>query len=321
MPFIEYTKINFHPGSRGIIDKANKIINDWMAKGYTLTLRQIYYRFIALDWFPETWIDEEYNRKHGLAPRTKNTIKNYKRLGELLVNGRLAGKIDWDAMEDRTRNLKGLQHWRNPQDAVQWLATQYRIEKWNAQQTRIEVWIEKDALQGIFERVCCEPDIDVSFFSCRGYNSESEMWGAAQRILYYEKTFGQQTIILQFSDHDPSGLDMFRDIRDRLRLFQCGAVIKRLALTIAQVRRLKLPPNPAKETDIRFAKYVEKYGPDSWELDALEPDHLARLVREAVLRARSKAQWAIEKEREAAEIKKIERLKKSKILRTPKKKK
>lgn len=308
MPLIEYVAKNFHPGSRSILEKANKIIEDWMAKGYKLTLRQIYYRFIALDWFPDTWIDEEYNRKHGLAPRTKNTLKNYKKLGELLVDGRLAAKIDWDAMEDRTRNLLGLQHWQSPKDAVQWLATQYRVQKWHGQKMRVEVWIEKDALLGIFERVCCETEVDVEYFSCRGYNSQSEMWGAAQRIIYYEQKYKQRTLILQFSDHDPSGLDMTRDIRERLQLFGCNAIIRRMALNMKQVNQFKLPPNPAKETDIRFAGYAEKYGPDSWELDALEPDVLARLVRNAVMRVRNAAKWKTAKNKEAKDVRQLKTL-------------
>ncbi len=292
MPFIEYIKTRFNKNSLHILQEANKVIDAWQAKGYRLTLRQIYYRLIATDKIPDSWIDDVYNKAKGLAPGTKNTIRNYKRLGDILNIGRIGGKIDWDAMEDRTRNLLGLQHWDSPQDGLKWLAQQYRIEKWKeGQKYRIEVWIEKDALLGIFERVCCEANIDVQYFSCRGYNSQSEMWGASQRILYYEQERKQQTVILQFSDHDPSGVDMTHDIKKRLNLFGCHAIVKRMGLTIEQVRKYKLPPNPAKENDIRFAGYAEKFGNASWELDALEPDVLAALVRNAVLRLRDLIAW------------------------------
>lgn len=305
MPFIEYVPTNFHPGSLYIIGKANQIINDWTAKGYRLTLRQIYYRFIALDWLPVSWVDAEYNKKHGLHPSTKNTLKNYKKLGQILNTARLSGAVDWDSIEDMTRNLKGLQHFDSPATAVQWLAEQYRIEKWRDQPRRVEVWIEKDALAGIFERVCCEADIDVPYFSCRGYNSQSEMWAAAQRILAHEAR-GQQTAILQFSDHDPSGLDMTRDIKDRLALFGTSAKVARLALNIAQVKKLNLPPNPAKETDIRFANYAAEFGPESWELDALEPDMLADLVRRAVHKLRDQKTWEEALEEESKQVRELE---------------
>lgn len=298
MPFIEYTPIRSQKATLDILEKANKITDSWRAKGFTLTLRQIYYRFIALDIFPADWIDPEYNKKHGLPPNTKNTLRNYKRLGDILVAGRRGGRIDWDAMEDRTRNLLGLQHWVSPENGLAWLSDRYRIQKWVSQKVRVEVWIEKDALLGIFEKICCKPEIDVEYFSCRGYNSDSEMWGASQRILWYAKEKKQHTLILQFSDHDPSGLDMTRDIRDRLKLFQCKATIKRIALNLAQVKKFKLPPNPAKETDIRFKSYAEKFGNESWEIDALEPDYLSDLVRREVMRIRNKKRWARETSRE-----------------------
>lgn len=324
MPLIAYKEINFHKATRRIIEQANTIINDWQAKGYSLTLRQIYYRFIALDWFPASWIDEEYNKRHKLPPTTKNTIKNYKKLGEILSDARLGGFVDWDAMEDRTRNLLGLQHWESPEDAIKWLSEQYRIQKDKTQKWRIEVWVEKDALLGIFERVCIEPDMDIAYISLRGYNSQSEMWGAAQRILHYEAA-GQKTLVLQFSDHDPSGIDMYRDIRDRLRLFGCNAVIRRMGLTIAQVRKLDLPPNPAKETDIRYEKYVERFGNESWELDALEPDALAALVRKGVKSVREPGKWEatkVKEKREKAKILKfVKKPKKAKKKKPTKKKK
>lgn len=300
MPLIQYKDINFHPGRLAIIAQANEIINAWIAQGYRLTLRQIYYRFIALDILPESWIDPIYNAKHGLDARTKNTLRNYKKLGEILNDARVGGLVDWDSMEDRTRNMLGATHHDGVNDALANLLTTYRREKWNGQPVRVEVWIEKDALLGIFEQICMKPEIDVPFFSCRGYNSQSEMWAASQRLIYYETMRNQRTVILQFSDHDPSGLDMTRDITNRLKMFGAHCTVVRKALTIAQVRKLKLPPNPAKETDIRFEKYAKKFGrmrkgvrtADSWELDALEPNKLTALVRTSVMRYRNEALWA-----------------------------
>jgi hypothetical protein len=283
---IEYSPRNFHPPSLAIIKKAEEILLQFA--GYVMTVRQVYYRFIALDAFPDSWIDEEYNKKYGLGPGTKNTLKNYKRLGSLLNDARLAGLIDWDLMEDRTRNLMGLRHWDDPPDAINWLKDQYRVDKWKDQPCRVEVWIEKDALLGVFERICNE--VDVPFFSCRGYNSQSEMWGSSQRLTSYQEQ-GQTPVILHFTDHDPSGLDMTRDTIDRLEIFLCKMNVSRRALTMAQVKKYNLPPNPAKETDARFKTYVKKHGDESWELDALEPPTLTELVRRSVADVRDEATW------------------------------
>lgn len=291
MPKIAYVENRFQKATLEIIEKANKIIDDWRAKGFTLTVRQVYYRFIALDWFPASWIDDVYNAKHGLPNGTKNTLRNYKRLIDILVIGRLGGLVDWNAIIDRTRSLRGMQHWDDTQEYIASVRHAYRLDKWGSQKIRFELWFEKDALSGIAEHIATKDDLDVQFFSSRGYNSESAMWGAAQRLNYHREKLGQETIILQFSDHDPSGIDIGRDITDRFALFNCPVTVKRMALTIAQVKRFKLPPNPAKENDIRFAGYVEKFGKESWEMDALEPDYMEEITRKEIFKHRDAKDW------------------------------
>jgi hypothetical protein len=196
--------------------------------------------------------------------------------------------IDWDAIVDRTRNLESLSTWSNPSSIISSASHSYRTDKWSSQDYRIEVWIEKEALAGVFERVCNEFEVD--FFSCRGYTSQSEMWRAAQRLKQYERA-GFKTIILHFGDHDPSGMDMSRDIMERLELFGSSVLVERLALNMEQVDQYNPPPNPAKMTDSRFAGYVTEYGNESWELDALDPPVLAGLVRDQVLAYRDEDEW------------------------------
>lgn len=159
-------------------------------------------------------------------------------------------------------------------------------------------WIEKEALAGVFERVCDE--LDLPFFACRGYTSQSEMWAAGQRLKGYKKK-NQTPIILHFGDHDPSGIDMTRDITDRLKLFMGGVRLERLALNMAQIHQHNPPPNPAKMSDSRAEGYVATFGDESWELDALEPQILAGLVRDFVLGVRDEAAWeaSLEEERDA----------------------
>lgn len=144
---------------------------------------------------------------------------------------------------------------------------------------RVEVWIEKDALKGIFERVC--DSLQVPLFSCRGYTSQSEMWVAAQRMKRYTRN-GQKPMILHFGDHDPSGLDMTRDILDRLQMFMGGVIVSRLALNYDQIEQYAPPENPAKLDDPRATSYVDQFGYSSWELDALDPRTLSALVRSEV---------------------------------------
>jgi hypothetical protein len=279
MPCITYVHRSFRPDSLTIIERANQIIADYLRDGFKLTLRQLYYQFIARDLLPDSWIDAAYNLRQGLRSDTKNTMKNYKRLGDVISDGRLAGRIDWDAIEDRTRNLQSNPHWSSPHNIVRACASQYAVDLWETQDNYVEVWVEKEALIGVLESVCI--GLDVPFFACKGYTSQSEMWGAAQRLIERERA-GKYTTIFHLGDHDPSGLDMTRDIQQRLDLFGSTATVRRIALTYDQIEAYTPPPNPAKTTDARYRSYAEQFGNESWELDALEPSVIVELIRSHV---------------------------------------
>ena len=280
MPKIEYLSKNFSAAVIGVIAKANDIIREYELQGFALTLRQLYYQFVARDLIP-------------------NTQQSYKRLGKIVNDGRLAGAIDWDSITDRTRNLQSNSHWSSPESIIDSAAAGYEIDKWAGQDKRVEVWIEKDALVGVIESVCTEND--VPFFACRGYNSQSEMWRAAMRLRRYSER-GQEPIIIHLGDHDPSGIDMTRDTIDRLQLFAPGKIeVERIALNMDQVEEYGPPPNPAKVTDSSAVDYIGKFGHDSWELDALEPMVIVELVRDKIQDIRDQAHWDESKQREETE--------------------
>ena len=165
----------------------------------------------------------------------------------------------------------------------------YRVDKWARQPNRIEVWVEKDALIGVIEVPCRR--LDVSYFATRGYTSQSEMWEAARRLQEWRDN-GQTPIILYLGDHDPSGIDMTRDVIDRLDLFAGSISVDRLALNWNQVEQYAPPPNPAKLTDTRADAYIAEFGLSSWELDALDPATLAGLIENAVEQFRDPDLWA-----------------------------
>lgn len=202
-------------------------------------------------------------------------------------------------MEDRTRNVRIRSRWDSPQAILDAVADQYHEDMWETQAFRPEVWIEKDALVGVIQGVCERHD--VPYFSCRGYTSQSEMWGAAQR-LDRSMIEGNIPVIIHLGDHDPSGIDMSRDIEDRLTMFLRTPAyedwqFRRIALTMDQINDLNPPPNPAKVTDARFAKYEEEYGDESWELDALDPTYLDNLIEDEIATLTDSDQWAKNVER------------------------
>lgn len=262
-----YKETNFKDKSLYLIEQANEIVEDYKQQGYNLTLRQLYYQFVSRDIVP-------------------NNQKSYDNLGALINNARLAGLIDWNAIEDRTRNIRNCFHWEDPRSLLLSAANQFNINKWAGQSEYVEVWVEKDALVGIVGQAA--ERYDVPYFSCRGYVSQTEMWGAAQRIMRKLEEHEHATII-HLGDHDPSGKDMTRDIAERIKMFaihhgfdEYNIEIRRVALETEQIRKYNPPPNPAKLTDSRCGKYIKEYGYSSWELDALEPAVMDKIITDAV---------------------------------------
>jgi hypothetical protein len=261
----QFINKNFSSRSLELIAVANAICESYAQRGYDLSLRQLYYQFVA---------------NHGYA----NSEANYKKLGGVLADARMAGLLDWDYIKDRSRETMRNSHWDNPGQILSAVATQFRIDSWQDQPRYVEVMVEKQALEGILIPVCSK--LDISFTANKGYSSASAMYETAQRLLN-KRNAGAETHIIYLGDHDPSGIDMTRDVEERLCLLSDGEVtVHRIALNMDQVRQYNPPENPAKLTDSRSDSYIERFGDSSWELDALSPEILTQLVEDAVLELR-----------------------------------
>lgn len=285
MPFIRYQETNFHKRSLQIIVVANKICDEYMADGYTLTLRQLYYQFVARGFI-------------------ENSIKSYNNLGNVISDARLAGLLDWDAIEDRTRNLSALQTWNSPREILEQDARVFKYDFWDEQPVYIEVWVEKEALVGVIERAAYK--WRCPYFACRGYSSQSEQWRAGVRF----KNMCKPVKIIHLGDHDPSGIDMTRDNIDRLLMFSedSDVEVTRIALNMPQVERYNPPPNPAKFQDPRAADYIRKFGSESWELDALDPHVIDDLISREIEQYIDQEIWNETKEREGRAKAKLKEL-------------
>ena len=239
-------------------------VNTVMAEyAMPLTLRQIYYRLVVA----------------GLIP---NRRAAYNSLSSQLVKAREEGEVDENRIVDRSRRIDDFA-FESPEG---FLATvKYTLEQnyvrrfWASQETYVEVWVEKDALSGVMANAV--KPLNTIIAPSRGYSSYSYLKSAADRFMQYCDG-GKDGIVLHFADHDPSGLDMSRDLADRLNRY-CGLVeVKRIALSHDQVKKYNLIPNPTKLADPRSPEYIYRYGNECWELDAIEPDELVSLCHEAV---------------------------------------
>jgi len=268
---------NFGRDAIQMIDMINRILDDYSRQGYDLSLRQLYYQLVSRNIVP-------------------NTEKSYKNVGSLVSDARLAGMVDWDMIKDRGREMISNPHWGDPADFVKSVAPQYRFDLWEDQPSYVEVMVEKQALEGVLLPVC--RSLDVPFTANKGYSSSSAMYEASKRFLERAEA-GKKLYVVYLGDHDPSGIDMSRDVEQRLDLFLKTSLcrhdeigpeeipiieVNRAALNMNQIRKLNPPENPAKITDSRAANYISRFGRSSWELDAIEPRQLADLVRRAVVK-------------------------------------
>jgi len=250
--------------SAGLVNIAQGIIEDYQQDGYTLTLRQLYYQFVARDIIA-------------------NSERSYKNLGTIVTKARLAGLLDWLAIEDRNREHKDYWFQEDESTLIEGLPRMVRFDQWRRQPNYVECWVEKEALRGVVQRAC-EPYL-VSHMSCKGYLSSSEAWRAGKR---FQKRIhqGKQCVLIYLGDHDPSGIDMTRDNQQRLDIFTGmpkEVQVVRLALNQDQIAQYNPPPNPAKITDSRAKSYIKKFGNKSWELDALEPKVMSDMITSEIL--------------------------------------
>lgn len=254
-----------------VIEHIKEIIEEYQDEGYVLTLRQLHYQLVT----------KNYIINHDTA---------YKKLSNILDDCRYAGIVDWSAIEDRGR-VPYLPYWaHDSQDALNDTIESFRIDRQKGQQNHVELWTEKDALSGILRR--STEKYHIQLVVNKGYTSSSAIYRAYQRCVQ-RISAGQQVTILYFGDHDPSGLDMIRDIRERLEfflrmgdnheLFQFREIsswfkVIPIGLTMQQIRKYKLPANPTKLTDSRSDNYVKQFGKICWEVDALKPQVLTQIV-------------------------------------------
>ena len=264
-----FKELNLREETMTLIAECNLVITDYQAQGFRLTLRQLYYQLVQ-------------------ANIIANTEKVYRKLSATVSDGRLAGLIDWDAIEDRIRQPVTNNEWGSVEQIVAAAISQFRLARWDNQDNYVELWVEKDALAGVLAPLGRR--YHVTIMVNRGYSSQSAMKESAERFRDAIQQ-GKTCHLLYLGDHDPSGEDMVRDIGDRLEMFGVVVYVNKIGLTMDQVRQYDPPPNPAKIADPRAAGYIAKYGDSSWEVDALNPATLQALITKHIEDLRDEEAW------------------------------
>ncbi|EXU86566.1 hypothetical protein [Streptomyces noursei] len=241
-----------------------KAVLDEYREYLPLTARQVYYRLVGA-----------YN-----YPKKKVA---YDRLLETLGRARRARLIPMEHIRDDRAEARGVPSgYEDPAEffaSVRAAASDYARPLDQSQPTVVEVWCEAAGALPMLARVT--KPFGVAVYSSGGFESLGAKYLAAERIAGR----GRPTLVLSIGDLDPSGLSMVDAAAEDVAAFvdDLGAqppTISRLAVTSEQVTTFDLPTAPQKDTDHRGEHMSETV-----QAEALSPEQLVRIVREAVAAA------------------------------------
>ena len=223
------------------------------------------------------WIRDKYRSKGKnsllLEWRIERVCRSYTRLTVRMLFYRLVSRFKYPA----TRNFyqKIVYHSKKMRRVDIALASKFRdptrqvtIPPFSYRKTVL--FLEKDSIRTFLGPLLVK--YRLSTLVLRGYGSLT----AFQRALARCKKKGTE-LILYVGDFDPSGVDIQKAAQNEMN-HQSGIRFVRLALTLDQARRYKVPPRRVNKMDPRAADFIQKYGDRCFEFEGLAPPRAKKLI-------------------------------------------
>ncbi len=260
-----------HRKSQILLGQVEQILDEYRAH-LPLTVRQIYYRMVAAYGHPKGKVFNET-------------------LSDILIKGRRSGRIPFESIRD-----DGIQgHDYAIADLETFLALERDRRGWFApslqvdQEKRLEVWCEAAGMLPQLARVA--DDYSVPVYSCGGFNSLTAIRQIVDDVVQSER----DTVLLHLGDYDPSGESMYKRVETDVSAFlqedaaaddEYGPLydfeLERVALTKAQISIFNLSMDELETEDSRSKKWKSEGRTLKCELEALAPNVIAELLREAI---------------------------------------
>ena len=247
----------FYKKSQVIIEGVKEVLSE--IEGAVST-RQMYYQLLS----------------RGII---ENSERGYNKVQRLLVNLRREGIVSNERICDRTRNKHQRASWNGLADILEQCKIQYRRDYWSDQNIATYISVEKQALEGVFSEVCDE--YGVSLFVLRGYPSYSLLYDWSQEIIELNNE-GKEVKIYYFGDFDATGVQIDESVASNLLEFGAKFSFERVGILPSDIKKFDLMTLPVKRSDTRAKKFIEKYGHECVELDALPPNELKKRIRESI---------------------------------------
>lgn len=211
------------------------------------------------------------------AGAVEKSERGYGAVQRRLLHLRRTGIVPYGSITDGTRLRLKPDTWSDLDDMLTDAAASYRRALWDDQDVEVIVVCEKDAISGVVYPVTAEFDVELCI--TRGYSSETFTHSIAQTVRRNDSR-GKATFLYQLGDHDPSGVDAWREFAAKVRGFAPDADVffERIAVTPEQIGLWDLPTRPTKRTDSRAAGFLG----ESVEVDAVPANTLREIVRSRI---------------------------------------
>lgn len=232
------------------------------------TVRGNMYMVVSSGWLPDT------------------SDKSYNRIQRLLNRLRMNRTVPFEWVTDNVRATIKPSSWSGLADFTETVRDAYRKDFWHYLPEYIEVIVEKDAVAGRVQSVTEE--YDVRLHPIRGYNSTSFAWEIAR----YWKRIEKPITVYYIGDHDPSGRDLERDIREKaFELSGKEVTWKRLAVEPEHFERFNIIPLEPKALDKRTPGFIRQYGKRCAEVEGVPANDLRQMLTDAIVSHIPAAEW------------------------------
>jgi GNAT superfamily N-acetyltransferase len=206
---------------------------------------------------------------------------NYMRVQRRLLQMRRDGRMPYSWITDGSRTIYGYDRFADEDAFSAYAANIYRKDYWLESPVRVEVWVEKDAMAGKLKPVVRD-EFGLDLYVSRGFASETYLQEAGAHIW----SDGRPTYVYLLTDFDASGMGIAETVEERLAQMAHPAdvIVERIAATSKQIAEYGLITQPVTRTDSRARKFIERFGTETVELDAIPASEVRRLVGEAIER-------------------------------------
>jgi hypothetical protein len=242
------------------------------------TVRGNMYLVVSAGWLPDT------------------SDKSYDRIQRLLNRLRENGTVPFAWVVDNVRQTIKPSSWAGLNDFADTVKEAYRLDFWASLPAYIEVIAEKDTIAGKVSPVTRAYDVPLHII--RGYSSTSYAWGIARGW----RDITKPITVYYLGDHDPSGRDLERNIREKLaRYSKREFTWKRLGVNPGHFAAYDIIPLEPKKKDSRYRDFVATWGGRCAEVEAIPATALREMVRGAIESHIPDGQWERLKEVERIE--------------------